>query len=53
MKDKNSSFEEPLQQPDLEDAALNDRSKRHHPGTEFEKYCSENPDASECRVYDE
>lgn len=25
----------------------------HPPQTNFEKYCSDNPDAAECRVYDD
>lgn len=52
-KEGNSAFNEPLESPDPSDADINNRSLRHHPGTKFEEYCSLNPDAAECRVYDE
>jgi hypothetical protein len=27
--------------------------KQHQPQSNFEKYCSDNPDAAECRIYEE
>ena len=27
--------------------------KQHQPQSPFEKYCSDNPDAAECRIYEE
>lgn len=53
MKEHNSDFNAPLEELDANEPAIADRSKRHHPGTPFEEYCSLNPDASECRVYDD
>lgn len=50
----NTAFDEPIEPcDDKSEPAISDRSKRHHPGTAFEEYCSMNPDASECRVYDD
>lgn len=49
----NSAFDEPIEKVEESDPAIADRSKRHHPGTPFEEYCSTHPDASECRVYDD
>ena len=50
----NSAFDEPIEDNnDKSEPAISNRSKRHHPGTPFEEYCSLNPDASECRVYDD
>jgi hypothetical protein len=31
---------------------ISDAKKRHHEGTAFEDYCSLNPSADECKVYD-
>lgn len=49
----NSDFNSPIEEIDANEPGIADRSKRHHPGTPFEEYCSLNPDASECRVYDD
>lgn len=49
----NSAFDEPIELPDPLNPGISDRSKRHHPGTPFEEYCSLNPDAEECRIYDD
>ena len=52
-KNHNSAFERPIEALEEGDPTIADRSKRHHPGTAFEDYCSANPDASECRVYED
>lgn len=49
----NSAFEKPIEALEDGDPGIADRSKRHHPGTAFEEYCSTHPDASECRVYED
>lgn len=53
MNQPNSDFNSPIESLDENEPNIADRSKRHHPGTPFEEYCSLNPDASECRVYDD
>jgi hypothetical protein len=53
VPEHNSAFDSPLESPDIQDPAIADRSKRHHPGTPFEEYCSLNPDADECRIYED
>lgn len=53
MTEHNTDFNTPIEELDSNDPAIADRSKRHHPGTPFEEYCSLHPDASECRVYDD
>lgn len=54
QSNRNTSFDEPIEPcDDSSEPAISDRSKRHHPGTAFEEYCAMNPDASECRVYDD
>jgi hypothetical protein len=37
---------------ELQAEAAHQRSKEGSPKTSFEKYCDANPDADECRVYD-
>jgi hypothetical protein len=37
---------------ELQAEAAHQRSKEGAPKTSFEKYCDDNPDADECRVYD-
>ncbi len=49
----NSAFNQPIEALEECDPSIADRSKRHHPGTAFEDYCSTHPDADECRVYDD
>ena len=53
VSEHNSAFNLPLEAPKSEDPTISDRSKRHHPGTAFEDYCSSNPDALECRIYED
>ena len=53
MKEHNTNFNSPIEDLDANEPDIADRSKRHYPGTPFEEYCSLNPDASECRVYDD
>jgi hypothetical protein len=51
--EKNSAFDKPIEAPEECEPGIADRAKRHHPGTPFEEYCSLNPDADECRVYED
>ncbi len=54
QSNRNTAFDEPIEPCDnTSEPKISDRSKRHHPGTAFEEYCSLNPDASECRVYED
>ncbi len=54
QSNRNTAFDEPIEPCDnTSEPKISDRSKRHHPGTAFEEYCALNPDASECRVYED
>lgn len=53
MTEHNSNFNSPIEPLDECDPNIADRANRHHPGTPFEEFCSLNPDASECRIYDD
>lgn len=48
----NSTFDSSLELSNSQDPIIANLSNLHHPSTAFEEFCSLNPDAKECRVFD-
>jgi hypothetical protein len=53
VSEHNSAFNLSLEALKLKDPTIADRYEHHHPGTAFEEYCLLNPDALECRIYED